>query len=847
MGHIAGLYRCILPCPHASELKEVSALCSGQPSVSVPGVTHGTIIKCPGVHEDNQSDKRICSAVRDSVAPVHRRLVNPLSLSSIGQDSDAVCQRASLSVGLPAECQEVRVGTCTGVYLPRDTVRSDRRESLGYRGEVEPTTECHSRVRGHSPGYSQAMAVAAGTDGLYGKGSRIRHAACQAFSGSLEQPVESADGQAGRQVSGACTVKEAPSMVEVPREPSTGSSLPTKSTTGSSFRGCKFVWLGGTSRQDKGTRQVVSHGGETAYQCTGTAGGTPGVGTLPGGTVRESGDGSLGQCDHSELHPQARGDALSDIVETSPGAVSMGGVRADSVEVSTYCRQAKCVGRQSFPAGADTANGVVPASASSQRSVERVGQAVDRPVRHGVQQEVGGVCVPVPRRASLCSRRDVTTVARDVRICVSPHSDSGISVAKDSARGVHSGSGGPMVAPAGMVPGDIGTVSGLACSVTQPVVSPKAATVGYVSSGSSDDEAPCLEIIQQAHRAKGFSAQAAERIAKRQKTSSTEVYEAKWRVFRRWCDSRSIRPRKASVCNVADFLCHLHEDRHLKVSTIEGYRTAINHVLKATGNVDIGKDTHISSLIANFSRDVSRRKSVAPPWNLAVVLQVLNGAPFEPMHLAPIKLVTFKTVFLLALATGSRRSELHALQQDTVQRRETTGDMLLYPNLEFVPKTQLGNQGSAVLQPIVVKALSRILSPRMEEDRVLCPVRALRFYLDRTKDMRGERKRLFIAFKKGYTKDICKSTVSSWLKKTIVLTHELASKDTCQLVGVKAHDVRAMASSWALQKSVSMDGILAACRWKNHSTFTQYYLKDLTVIREDMLQLGPIVAAQQLL
>ena len=107
-----------------------------------------------------------------------------------------------------------------------------------------------------------------------------------------------------------------------------------------------------------------------------------------------------------------------------------------------------------------------------------------------------------------------------------------------------------------------------------------------------------------------------------------------------------------SVAQVADFLCYLHEQKDLAVSTIEGYRTAISHVLKAVRGLDIGHDPAISSLIANFVRDVSKRKDSAPPWNLALVLQVLTQAPFEPMHLAPLKLVTSKTVFLLALASG---------------------------------------------------------------------------------------------------------------------------------------------------------------------------------------------------
>jgi hypothetical protein len=35
--------------------------------------------------------------------------------------------------------------------------------------------------------------------------------------------------------------------------------------------------------------------------------------------------------------------------------------------------------------------------------------------------------------------------------------------------------------------------------------------------------------------------------------------------------------------------------------------------------------------------------------------------PFEPMDRASLKFVTLKTVFLVALATAQRRSELHAL------------------------------------------------------------------------------------------------------------------------------------------------------------------------------------------
>ena len=134
----------------------------------------------------------------------------------------------------------------------------------------------------------------------------------------------------------------------------------------------------------------------------------------------------------------------------------------------------------------------------------------------------------------------------------------------------------------------------------------------------------------------------------------------------------------------------------------------------------------------------------------------------------------------------------------------------------------------------------------MQEDRSLCPVRAVRFYLDKTKELRVGRKKLFVAYKKGYgEKDIHPSTISSWLKETIIKTYETMSGEEQRLTGVKAHQVRGMAASWALYCNTSMESIMQACTWKAHNTFTQYYLKDLSLIRDEMYQLGPVVAAQQ--
>jgi hypothetical protein len=64
---------------------------------------------------------------------------------------------------------------------------------------------------------------------------------------------------------------------------------------------------------------------------------------------------------------------------------------------------------------------------------------------------------------------------------------------------------------------------------------------------------------------------------------------------------------------------------------------------------------------------------------------------------------------------------------------------------------------------------------------------------------------------------------------------------------VTGHQVRAMSTSWAFAKRASLADIMNAASWKSHTTFTRFYLRDVTNISDNMLKLGPVVAAQLIL
>ena len=230
---------------------------------------------------------------------------------------------------------------------------------------------------------------------------------------------------------------------------------------------------------------------------------------------------------------------------------------------------------------------------------------------------------------------------------------------------------------------------------------------------------------------------------------------------------------------------------------------------------------------------------------MSVVLHQLTKPPFEPMGESYLKYATLKTVFLLALASGKRRSEIHAWLHECIRRQGQWSSVVLQPSPEFIAKNQLARKGPSSIAPVQIPALAPVVGRDLEGDWTLCPVRALRFYLKKTVDLRKGNKLLFVSFKKGFEKDICSSTISSWLKQAIQLCYSQAEDKTIEFHQVKAHNVRALVASRAFQGGTSVDQIMSACHWKSHNTFTSFYLKDLAFADREYLYLGPIVAAQQ--
>ena len=139
-------------------------------------------------------------------------------------------------------------------------------------------------------------------------------------------------------------------------------------------------------------------------------------------------------------------------------------------------------------------------------------------------------------------------------------------------------------------------------------------------------------------------------------------------------------------------------------------------------------------LLRSFSRSVDPVELRPPAWDVALVLH-------EPLRTCGEHFLTQKTLFLLALASAKCIGELHALLY-----RVSNSRGLAWVSFSFVPGFVAKTQDPSSLAPrfegFTVPALPNARNNR--NGRLLCPVRAVRCYLDRTVAHRPRCERLFV-------------------------------------------------------------------------------------------------------
>ncbi len=277
-------------------------------------------------------------------------------------------------------------------------------------------------------------------------------------------------------------------------------------------------------------------------------------------------------------------------------------------------------------------------------------------------------------------------------------------------------------------------------------------------------------------------------ISETRALSTRRLYALKWSVFSTWCLNRGENPSTSELAVVLSFLQELL-DKGRSHSTLKVFVAAIAAFHAPIAGQSVGRDNSVVRFLKGARRLNPPRPLTVPTWDLPTVLRALKGPPFEPLQSTNLRSLSLKTALLLALASVKRVGDLQALsiRPACLEFGPNDSKVVLKPRHGYVPKV--------LSTPFRAQVITLSALPPSEEDRelsLLCPVRALRIYFERSTPFRHT-EQLFVSFgnrAKGHP--VTKQRLSKWIVDAIMLAYSSLGLQ-CP-IGVRAHSTRGIAS-----------------------------------------------------
>ena len=474
---------------------------------------------------------------------------------------------------------------------------------------------------------------------------------------------------------------------------------------------------------------VVRSGKKATHKRPRIEGSLTGPSKLQGPVPEPNSASCNGQLNSGSLHQQTRRNSLSRYVCSPVEDYDLVPSLSHNIESQTHSRVPECDGRPAIPVKPSAVNRMVTTSAGIQTDLPKVVHTSCRLICHSSEPQTSTVRISCPRPKCLGHRCSEHKLDESHCLCLPSYGSPSQGDPKDQAMPLPDHRNSPRLARDALVLGPSAALN--IDPTTTPRVNDPTQTVPQLCVPQQPTTAQPPRLVSRSGQLQeqGFSVEVAERIAAPQRSSTRTIYKSKWALFEKWCRKNLVDFSTPSVKQISDFFMYLYQDLNRRPSTIDGYRTAIVDTLGPMAH-HIAHNADLHRLLSSFHRDRPKSSRNLPKWNLSVVLNELTKAPFEPMKDTDLKHLTLKTAFLLALASGKRHSEIHAWIANKVSNLGQWEKVALFPSSDFIAKNQLAREGSQSVSPVTIPALTTIVDRQFKEDRTLCPVRALRYYLD---------------------------------------------------------------------------------------------------------------------
>ena len=287
------------------------------------------------------------------------------------------------------------------------------------------------------------------------------------------------------------------------------------------------------------------------------------------------------------------------------------------------------------------------------------------------------------------------------------------------------------------------------------------------------------------------------------RTSTRRQYESGWRKFQSFIRSNGVTV--ITPATLAGFATSIfHSSSKVSPATVTNAMVAIRDPVAYGFGVEVNRRTW-DLLRASFFNQRPPTPPAPPSWSLEKVLTLLQSPRFTT-NPSPGDLL-MKTLFLTAMATGHRVSQLAALLRTPQFLRfgRDESSVTLAPKPFFLAKNERAGHR---MSPVTIPAWTTPDGPHP-----LCPVAALKAYVSSTRSYSGPGLWVDPESRRGLkTSDIAKRLVR------LISLADPASRP-------KAHQVRKYASSLAFFRSFDVDQVRRAGQWSSSACFVRIYLQ----------------------
>lgn len=526
--------------------------------------------------------------------------------------------------------------------------------------------------------------------------------------------------------------------------------------------------------------------------------------------TRENCSSKVRQHISSSIHSSPGGDPFEQIVHRSMESVAFCTAESYIFEGSAFAWNSEPPSR-SIESLQNQGDRVDARQDCGSKDFSEMGQATDGFVCFTSEQSDPNILFMVPEHSSFCNRCSQHFLGEHVCLCISPNVPDSKDSETYTAVPLSNYFDNTPLAEEVMVSRSAGPSNSSASKASTHSKFVGSTKHSNSTSKSTNVKSNSLAVVDKRFQKIGFSKRARNLLMEAWRTGTRKDYSSKFRQFESWCSERQIDPYCSSIIQIVDFLTYLYH-KGLQYSTINGYRSMLSAVLPCIEGYKVGQHPYVIQLLKGVFNARPPQARLVPEWDLLKVLNALQKRPFEPLSKASLKLITMKTVFMIAISSFRRCSDLQSFrigpESVNIQSKGIT----------FI-------RHGLAKQDRQSHRRATVFIPAFPDNKKLDPKRCMYYYLKATEKYRrspegADETKVFLGLNEPH-RPVSSQTISHWIVETLRFT--LNDKE----MKVKAHSTRALGPSLALFRGASVESIMNSADWSSETTFTRFYLRDM--------------------